>query len=263
MAALCINVTEIIDRHKVGPFQKKIAGLCSVIAALEGFNTQSVGYVAPALAQTFHLQARDLGLLFSLGLFGLLCGALFVAPLADRFGRRPILLFCIPLLGFFGLITAFSTSVAMLDVLRFATGLAVGGALPNTIALTSEYSPRRRRALMVAVMFSGFIVGSIIAGLAAGWLRAIGWQPVFMIGGTASLVVAPLLVWQLPESVRFLILRNGRREKIAKLIRHLYPELPIATDTQFIATETSSSSASLRALFRDGRARGTTLLWVI
>src|SRR5437763_11188715 len=103
MAALCINVTEIIDRHQVGPFQKKIATLCSVIAALEGFNTQAVGYVAPALAQAFHLQARDLGLLFSLGLFGLLCGAVFVAPLADRVGRRPILLFCIPLLGLFSL----------------------------------------------------------------------------------------------------------------------------------------------------------------
>src|SRR5207302_8112253 len=106
-------------------------------------------------------------------------------------GRRSILLFCIPLLGLFSLMTAFSTSVAMLDVLRFATGLAVGGALPNTIALTSEYSPRRRRALMVAVMFSGFIVGSIVAGLAASWLRAVGWPPVFMIRRTPSLILPP------------------------------------------------------------------------
>src|SRR5207248_1467595 len=179
MATHSINITETIDRQQIGSFQKKIAALCSVIAALEGFNTQSVGYVAPALAQAFRLQANDLGLFFSLGLFGLLCGAVLVAPIADRIGRRPILLLCIPLLGSFSMLTAFSTSLVMLDVLRFATGLAVGGALPNTIALTSEYSPRRRRALMVAVMFSGFIVGSIIAGLAASWLRPIGWQSVF------------------------------------------------------------------------------------
>ena len=263
MAAHIIDITQTIDRQRIGAFQKKIAAFCSVIAALEGFNTQAVGYVAPALAQAFHLQARDLGLLFSLGLFGLLCGAVFVAPLADRVGRRPILLFCIPLLGLFSLATAFSTSVAMLDALRFATGLAVGGALPNTIALTSEYSPRRRRALMVAVMFSGFIVGSIVAGLAASGFTAAGWKWVFIIGGTSSLLFAPLLVWQLPESVRFLILRKGAREKIAGLVRRLYPQLLISAESQFTAAEASSAAASLRSLFRDGRARGTLLLWVI
>lgn len=263
MASQIIDITQTIDRQQIGAFQKKIAALCSVIAALEGFNTQAVGYVAPALAQAFHLQARDLGLLFSLGLFGLLCGAVFVAPLADRAGRRPILLLCIPLLGLFSLVTAFSTSVAMLDALRFATGLAVGGALPNTIALTSEYSPRRRRALMVAVMFSGFIVGSIVAGLAASWFTAAGWKWVFIIGGTSSLIFAPLLVWQLPESVRFLILRKGVRATIAELVSRLYPHLSVSSDAQFAAAEASSTAASLRSLFRDGRARGTLLLWVI
>ena len=99
MAENVANITEIIEHRKLGAFQKRVAILCAIVAAMEGFNTQSVGFIAPALAQAFHLTPADLGLFFSLGLFGLMLGAIFVAPLADRFGRRPLLLACVPLLG--------------------------------------------------------------------------------------------------------------------------------------------------------------------
>jgi MFS transporter, AAHS family, 4-hydroxybenzoate transporter len=258
-----VNITEIIDGQKIGRFQRQIAALCSIIAALEGFNTQSVGYIAPLMAQAFDLQPRDLTLLFSLGLIGLLLGALIIAPVADRAGRRTILIYCVPLLGLFSLLTAFSISIAMLDVLRFLTGLAIGGALPNTIALTSEYAPRRRRAVMVAIMFSGFIIGSIIAALTAGWFASAGWQSVFIVGGMASLVAAPLFVFALPESVRFLTVRGTDRKQVAGLMRRLYPKLGIPNDAMFTASETAASSASVRALFEAGRLKGTILLWIV
>jgi MFS transporter, AAHS family, 4-hydroxybenzoate transporter len=262
MAETRLDITEAIDGQEIGGLQKKITVLCAIIAALEGFNTQSVGYVAPALAEAFHLQARDLGLIFSLGLFGLLCGALLIAPLADRVGRRTILIYCLPVLGLFSLLTAFSVSIIMLNVVRFATGLAIGGALPNTIALTSEYAPRRRRAVMVAIMFSGFIVGSIAAGAAAAWIPALGWKSVFVIGGSLCLVCSPLVLIGLPESVRFLIVRGADPNRISELVQRLFPELQLGGKMKFTAAE-PSCQVSLRALFDDGRMRGTILLWIV
>jgi AAHS family 4-hydroxybenzoate transporter-like MFS transporter len=264
MAVNVANITEIIDRRKLGVFQKRIALLCAIVAAMEGFNTQSVGFIAPALAQAFHLTPADLGLFFSLGLFGLLLGAIFVAPLADRFGRRPVLLVCVPLLGLCSLLTAASPSVSVLDSLRFLTGLAIGGALPNTIALTSEYSPHRRRSLLVALMFTGFIFGSIGAGLSATRLvPAFGWQAVFILGGVLPLAFAPVLYFALPESIRFLVLRRAPPKAIAALLRRLDPALQTARNTRFITGEAASSGASVVALFREGRAKRTLLLWVI
>ncbi len=264
MAEDVANVTEIIDRGRLGPFQMRVAFLCGVVAAVEGFNTQSVGYIAPTLAQAFHLTPADLGLFFSLGLFGLLLGAIFIAPLADRFGRRPVLLACVPLLGLCSLLTAVSSSLSMLDSLRFLTGLAVGGALPNTIALTSEYSPHRRRSLVVALMFTGFIIGSIAAGLSATRLvPAFGWQAIFVLGGVLPLVLAPVLHFALPESIRFLVLHRASPEAIARLLRRLDPALRIGASTRFITGEVLSSGASVVALFREGRAKRTVLLWIV
>ena len=258
MAENVANITEIIERRKLGAFQKRVAILCAIVAAMEGFNTQSVGFIAPALAQNFHLTPADLGLFFSLGLFGLLLGAIFVAPLADRFGRRPLLLACVPLLGLCSLLTAASPSVSVLDSLRFLTGLAIGGALPNTIALTSEYSPHRRRSLLVALMFTGFILGSIAAGLSATRLvPAFGWQAVFILGGVLPLAFAPVLYVALPESIRFLVLRRGPAETIVALLRRLDPAFQIGPNTRFITGEGISSGASVLALFREGRAKRT------
>ena len=264
MAEFVANITEIIDRRGLGALQKRVALTCGVVAAMEGFNTQSVGYIAPALAQAFHLTPGDLGLFFSLGLFGLLLGAIFVAPLADKFGRRPLLLICVPLLGICSLLTALSFSIPMLDALRFLTGLAIGGALPNTIALTSEYSPQRRRALMVALMFTGFILGSIAAGLSATRLLPLfGWQSIFLLGGFAPLLLAPILFLTLPESIRFLVLRGAPAEKVSALLRRLDPTLQKARFARFVVEEKLSSGISVAALFADGRAKRTVLLWTV
>src|SRR5262245_25848839 len=136
MPAQIANVTEIIDERGVGAFQKRVAGLCAVVVFAEGFNTQSVGYIAPALREAWSFSPAEMALFIAVGLVGLMLGAIVVAPLADKVGRRPVLLICVPLLGVCALLTAFSTSEAMLYSARFLTGLGIGGALPNTIALT-------------------------------------------------------------------------------------------------------------------------------
>src|SRR5262245_29371165 len=120
------NVTEIIDARGVGPFQKRVAALCGVVVFAEGLNTQSVGYVAPALREAWSFSPAEMAMFIAVGLVGLMLGAILVAPMADRIGRRPLLVTCVPLLGIFAILTALSTSETMFYVCRFLTGLGIG-----------------------------------------------------------------------------------------------------------------------------------------
>ena len=262
MAAEPVGISEIIDARKLSGFQKKIVVLCAMLAFVEGFDAQNAGFVAPALGKFWHLGHNAMGLFFSLGLFGLMLGALLVAPVADRIGRKPVLLGCLVLFGLGSLGMAASTSVEMLYVTRFLTGLGIGGAMPNAIAMTSEYSPHRIRSLMVVMMFNGFIGGSIAAGLtAARIVETYGWNSVFIVGGVLPLVLAPLILLLLPESVRFLASKDGKQAKVTELMRKIDPSIP--AETRFVLDDHSEARMSVAALFRDGRARRTILLWLL
>src|ERR1700750_3467860 len=178
-----IDVVEFIDQQPVGGFQIKLLLTCAAVLFLDGFDTQAIGYVAPALAKEWGLTKAALGPVFSAGLFGLMIGALMFGPLADRIGRRKIIIFSTLAFGLGTFATAFIQDVNALLVVRFLTGLGLGGAMPNAIAMTSEFNPRRRRATMVMIMFCGFSVGAALGGfLAGGLIPAFGWQSVF-VGG--------------------------------------------------------------------------------
>ena len=231
---------------------------------VEGFNTQMPGAVAPALARSWHVSPGALATFFAIGLAGLFLGAVFVAPLADRIGRRPLLLGCMTFLGITALLTAFSPSMPFLDGARFFTGLATGGAIPNAIALTSEYSPHRRRSLMVALMFTGFVLGAFAVGMVSSGLSLwLGWQWVFGLGGGLALLLAPVVFFALPESIRFLALKGDANDKVAALARKLAPERVFAPGTRFTLSETQTSGAAVFALFREGRAKRTILIWIV
>ena len=161
---------------------------------IDGFDTQAIGYVAPAVAQDWKLARGALGPVFGAGLFGLMIGAFVFGPIADRIGRRRIIIVSTAAFGIGALATIFANDVPSLLAIRFLTGLGLGGAMPNAVALTSEFSPHRRRATMVMAMFCGFSVGAAIGGLlAAALIPALGWRSVFVVGGVAPLLLVPLL----------------------------------------------------------------------
>src|SRR5579864_2115889 len=208
-----IDVAAFIDAQPVGGFQIKLILACATVLFLDGFDTTAIGYVAPALAKEWHIGKSALGPVFSAGLFGLMIGALLFGPMADRVGRKKIIIFSTVAFGLGTLATAFVHDVDGLLAVRFLTGLGLGGAMPNTVAMTSEFNPRRRRATMVMIMFCGFSVGAALGGLlAAALIPQFGWRSVFVVGGIAPLLLVPVLALRLPESVRFLAL-TGRADE--------------------------------------------------
>ncbi|MBN3738746.1 MULTISPECIES: 3-(3-hydroxy-phenyl)propionate transporter MhpT [Burkholderia] len=180
-------------------------GLCFAIALLEGLDLQSVGVAAPRMAHEFGLSVSQMGLAFSAGTFGLLPGAMLGGWLADRIGRKHVLIASVCLFGLLSIATAQVSSFAMLVAVRALTGLGLGGAMPNLIALSSEAVDARSRSSAVAVMYCGIPFGGVIASLIGVLLAGdTEWRHIFYVGGVGPLLLAPLLLALLPESRAFL-----------------------------------------------------------
>jgi MFS transporter, AAHS family, 4-hydroxybenzoate transporter len=259
-----VDLVDFIDRQPIGGFQIRLLLICAAVLFLDGFDTQAIGYVAPALAKEWSLSKAALGPVFSAGLFGLMIGALVFGPLADRVGRKKIIIFSTAAFGLGAFATAFAQDVNTLLAIRFLTGLGLGGAMPNAVALTAEYNPQRRRATMVMIMFCGFSVGAALGGLlAADLIPRLGWRSVFIVGGIAPLLLVPLLGWGLPESVRFLATAGHAQERVAQLLKRLSPNTTFAPGARFIVHEPHLAGIPVVHLFREGRTAVTLLLWVV
>jgi MFS transporter, AAHS family, 4-hydroxybenzoate transporter len=259
-----VDVAEWINRQRISRLQYVVMALCAACAMLEGFDALNIGFVAPAIVREWHLPPQSFTPAFMAGLFGLLLGCLFVAPLADKVGRRTVMIGSVVAFGVFSLASATAGSLSTLSLLRFLTGLGVGGGVPNAIALTSEYFPERSRAGMTAVMFVGFPLGSSLGGFLSGWLiPAFGWPSVFIAGGVLPLLVAPALLIALPESIRHLVVSGATAGRIATVLARIAPGASFAAATRFVIGEEHKPGLTVAHLFREGRALGTMLLWVV
>ncbi|WP_186050881.1 3-(3-hydroxy-phenyl)propionate transporter MhpT [Burkholderia gladioli] len=185
--------------------------LCFAIALLEGLDLQSVGVAAPRMAREFGLSVSQMGIAFSAGTFGLLPGAMLGGRLADRIGRKRVLIASVALFGLLSIATAQSSSFAMLVVVRVLTGIGLGGAMPNLIALSSEAVPPRSRSSAVAAMYCGIPFGGVIASLIGVLLAGdTEWRHIFYVGGAGPLLLVPVLVVLLPESRAYLDVAGTR-----------------------------------------------------
>ena len=263
------DVVEIIDRQRIGWFQSRIVLLGALALVLDGFDNQSIAYVAPALKEAWHFGGGALGPVFTAGVLGVGLGSLLIGPFADRFGRARVLVLTVFSFGLFSLLIAQSTTILQLLVLRFCIGLALGAVIPLVVVLCNEYAPQRHRAKMVTIMTCGYAIGAASGGLLAVHLvPRFGWPSVFYVGAVApALLALGLLAW-MPESIRFLIMRGGADARIVRILRTMDPSLGFAPDSRFAMPLTgheqggSTRGASLlRELFTEHRARTTLLLW--
>jgi AAHS family 4-hydroxybenzoate transporter-like MFS transporter len=259
-----INVRQFIDERPFSRYQYMVTALCALIVFLDGFDTQAIGYVAPAIIKSFHVSRSSLSPVFSASLVGLMLGALIGGPVADRFGRRPVLLIGLLFFGVMSLLTATAQSVQSLLILRLLTGLGLGCVMPNAIALTSEFAPERVRSTAVMVMFCGFSLGAALGGLvAAGLIQDFGWQSVFIVGGVLPCVAA-IVAWRyLPESVRFLVVSGAPKERVVQILRKIDPNVDGTATIGVGADEHTQHKFPVKELFTDGRSFLTLLLWVV
>ncbi|MGA8650357.1 MAG: MFS transporter [Xanthobacteraceae bacterium] len=257
-----INITRLIDDGPLTRFQVGIIVCCALVSALDGIDTQSIGVAAPFIAEGLGIKIADFGPIFSAALLGATIGAATFGPLADRLGRKMLLVVAAILFGVFTILTALANSVATLYAFRLLAGLGLGGATPCFIALTSEYAPARLRATLVTVMWSAFPLGAMLGGLLNSYLiTQLGWRAIFYVGGIAPLLLALILAFYLPESIKFLLVRRNDIKAVARIVARL--RSPRVRDgSRFVLDEKRLPGTSIRHLFTEGRALGTVLLWV-
>ncbi len=257
-------VDDIIDSRPIGALQWRVVAICFFLAVIDGFDAASIGYVAPLLTEQFSIPPELMGQLLSAALVGLMLGALIGSPLADRLGRKPVILGSILIMGVGSLLTALSSDTADLFIFRFMTGLGLGGVMPTINILTAEFAPARRRALLMTVMFTGLPLGTVVGGLASvGLLSVFGWEAVFVLGGVLPLVMLPIVALWLPESPRLLVLRAPQDEALLKTMQRLAPERDIPPGSTFVTNQQPALHSGIKALFADGRTRLTLLLWIV
>jgi MFS transporter, AAHS family, 4-hydroxybenzoate transporter len=246
-----------LDSTKITAFQFTIIGLCALMAMIDGMDTQAIGLVAPAIAADWHVPAAAFGPVFGSSLFSGLIGALVVGQAGDRFGRKPVLIFSVLVLALGSLATPLSHSISGLLTVRLVTGFGLGGALPIIISITSEFSPKRLRLNIVALMYCGFPFGSVLGGvLAAQLIPRFGWASVFYIGGVVPFILLPAFALIVPESISFLAL-NGKRDKVEALSKRLGLQIEDLT----VIHSSPEPRATVRRLFAEGRTIGTLFLW--
>ena len=207
-------------------------GLCFLVALMEGLDLQAAGIAAQGMAAAFELDKLHMSWVFSAGIFGLLPGAFVGGWLADRIGRKRVLMASVALFGLFSLATALAWDFNSLLVARCLTGVGLGAALPNLIALTSEVAGPRLRGTAVSLMYCGVPLGAALAAMIGIADLAAGWQTVFYVGGVVPLIIVPLLGLYLPESLQFRSAKN---------------DAPIGV---------------VQGLFREGAALPTALIWI-
>lgn len=209
-----------------------VVAICFAVAALEGYDIQAFGVAAPKIVAELALDAGQMGWAASVAMLGLVIGAFAGGWLADRIGRKPVLLVSTAMFGVFSAVTALSPNYDALILARLATGLGFGGAMPNLIAIATEISPPKRRAAAVTTMFCGMPAGGSAVALIAGMAgEALDWRAIFYLGGLLPLLLAPVIYFVLPET---------------------RPQHDPAADKR-----------ATFALFGEGRAPASVMLWLV
>ncbi len=261
MTSPSLDVSACIDAQTISAVQWRVIALCALVVLFDGFDTQVIGYLGPALSAEWSIPREQLGPVFSASLVGLMAGLLVIGPISDRIGRRWSILVSVFLFSFCTLLTAYAQGVTDLMIYRLLAGIGLGGAMPNALALTGEYCPRRLRATLVIIMFCGFSLGSIVGGLvAAVLLESHGWRSVFLVGAILPLLLLPALYLWLPESLQFLLLKK-RDDTARQLLHAMNPQLDTSGDLR--SDMQPAASVPVADLFLHDRAAGTLMLWTV
>ncbi len=256
-----LNINRVLDDGPVGGMLIRVGILCAAVALLDGSDTTSIGAAAPAMVEGLGLSQSHLGPIFSSALFGALVGSVTFGPLADRYGRKRMLVIATLIFGAFTAATAVTNSFGLLLTVRFLAGIGLGGAAPCFIALASEYAPTSHRTTVTTLIWTAFPLGVILGAILNGYLLSHStWRSVFIVGGILPIAISFAIMMWLPESIRFLLVKKPRSKAINRIAARIVPTLP--ANTRIVADEKVTERTPISDLFSNGRALDTMLVWL-
>lgn len=256
-----MNLRQKIDNSPMSFYQWVIVIMAAIMNFLDGFDVLAIAFTATNISKEFGLSKTEFGVLVSIGLAGMTLGSLFLAPLADKFGRRPILLLSLALSGIGLLISGLSTTAEVLGFSRFITGLGVGGILVGTNVITSEYSSKKWRSFAISIYAAGFGIGAMFGGMLAKELQTTySWHAVYFAGAAMTAVIFAILVFWLPESIDFLT--NKQPADAKQRLNQIAHKLGFSGEWELgEKTPLSTNKLPISRLFSQQYLRPTLLLW--
>ena len=256
-----IDIHPIIDNARFSRFHWLVMSLCALLLIFDGYDLFIYGVVLPSVMKEWGLTPLQAGALGSYALFGMMFGALVFGSLADKVGRKKGVAICFALFSVATVVNGFATDPTQFGMCRFVAGLGCGGLMPNAVALMNEYAPKKLRSTLVAIMFSGYSLGGMLsAGVGIYLLPRFGWPSMFFVA-TLPLLLLPVILFYLPESIGFLI-RKGRTEQARTLLKRLDPQADLREDDVLQVSDVKGKGASVLELFRNGLAVRTLAIWV-
>ncbi|WP_078411404.1 MFS transporter [Priestia abyssalis] len=255
-----INITKMVDESKFNRFHSLVLALTAFIIIFDGFDLVVYGTVVPVLMEEWGLTPVQAGSLGSYALFGMMIGALIFGPLADKFGRKNMIILCTVIFSVFTGVIGFATSPAQFGIFRFIAGIGLGGVMPNVVALITEYSPKTLKTTLVSIMFSGYAIGGIFAAALGIYLIPnFGWQSMFFVGAF-PLITLPFIYKYLPDSLGFLLAKNKHKE-IGQVLAKVNPSFIPQQSDEYEMVIPGKTGITVAQLFKDGRAFSTLMFW--
>jgi len=255
------NAEQFIEKTKFNKSHAMLLFWGIVLMLFDGFDLVIYGAVVPSVMDDWGISAVQAGRYGSYALFGMMLGALIFGTLADKLGRKNIILICVSIFSFFMLLSGLAPTPEMFGLFRFITGLGLGGMMPNVIGLIGEYSPKGLRSRMIATIMTGFSLGGVLVALLSMiMIPKFGWESVFFFGAIPMLFV-PFLIKSLPDSVGTLIHKNDVKG-IQKILARLNADYQPSENEIFILNKPNESASPVKNLFIKKRAQLTVMIWI-
>ena len=264
VARTAADIRHLVAKSPMSGHQIGAVAVCVGLNMLDGFDILVMSFTAAGVSAEWKLSGAQLGLLFSAGLIGMAVGSLFLAPRADRFGRRTIIMASVLVVSVGMLLSTVARSYLQLAVLRTLTGVGIGGILATATVMVAEYSSNIWRSTASYLYTSGYSIGATVGGaIAAMLIGRYGWRAAFEFGAVVSFAMLPIVFWALPESLDFLITRRptGALSKLNRLLTRMHHAI-IETLPEVELPHAAPQRASVRRLFVPQLARSTSLIWI-
>ncbi len=259
-----VDIGGLVDRAKLRGIHILVVALAFLAVVIDGYDIFVAGFIAPNIGREWHVPPQQMGMMFSIGLLGVVIGAPLLGALGDRIGRRRAIVIGSIFYGVMSLACLYTTEIVSFTVLRFLIGLGVGGVIPSAIALVAEFLPGRSRTVAMLLLMAGAPVGQLLPAIVAATLvPSFGWHMLLWVGGLAPIVIG-LICWvALPESLKFLALHPQRRDELVGLINRIQPEpMPPANAVYYTSEPALRATLNPGPLFAAGRVATTLLLWL-